>query len=275
MRKKGFVLLAVSVLLAVVVVPAAAINEGDQDTIHTNVGAMVIFHPVHQILWQTCSGTLVDPKVFLTAAHCTALLEGLMESGDLELNEIWVNFNENAVNPDTLLNISSVITHPEYSGFSDPSNPYDVGALILSEPVEDIEPAVLPDEGFLDNLKKDGKLHDKSGGAEFTVVGYGGTVEDWPPPDIIYEDERQVAVSEYVALVPAQLHLSQHAVFDIGGTCFGDSGGPVFWTEEDGTEILVGITSWGDAQCVATGFYYRVDIPETLSFIEGVIDELE
>jgi hypothetical protein len=59
------------------------------------------------------------------------------------------------------------------------------------------------------------------------------------------------------------------------GTYFGDSGGPAFWTEPDGSEILVGITSWGDANCVATGFNYRVDIPETLSFIDSVIVDLE
>jgi len=51
--------------------------------------------------------------------------------------------------------------------------------------------------------------------------------------------------------------------------------GLLFWTEPDGSEILVGITSWGDADCVATGFNYRVDIPEPLSFIDSVIADLE
>jgi secreted trypsin-like serine protease len=69
--------------------------------------------------------------------------------------------------------------------------------------------------------------------------------------------------------------MSQNQATGDGGTCYGDSGGPAFWTEEDGTEILVGITSWGDANCVATGFNYRVDITETLDFIESVIDSLE
>jgi hypothetical protein len=47
------------------------------------------------------------------------------------------------------------------------------------------------------------------------------------------------------------------------------------WREADGTEILVGVTSWGDANCVATGFDDRVDIPHTLNFIDDVIDELQ
>jgi hypothetical protein len=33
----------------------------------------------------------------------------------------------------------------------------------------------------------------------------------------------------------------------------------------------VGISSWGDPNCIATGFNYRVDITETLSFIEEEI----
>jgi secreted trypsin-like serine protease len=202
---------------------------------------------------------------------------------DFTLEDIWVNFEQNALNEGTELYVLEVITHPNYDDFSDPSNPYDVGVLILAEPVTDITPAQLPTEGYLDELKNDGLLRVRQDGAQFTVVGYGGTVAGWPPPDIQYYDLRQFAESEYVALVPAQLHLSQHMSTnsqwysddDEGGTCFGDSGGPVFWTEEDGTETLVGITSWGDAQCVATGFYYRVDIQETLGFIEGVINDLE
>jgi secreted trypsin-like serine protease len=69
--------------------------------------------------------------------------------------------------------------------------------------------------------------------------------------------------------------MSQNQATGDGGTCYGDSGGPALWTESAGTEILVGVTSWGDANCVATGFNYRVDIPETLSFINDVIADLE
>ncbi len=53
------------------------------------------------------------------------------------------------------------------------------------------------------------------------------------------------------------------------------SGGPAFWVAEDGTEIIVGITSWGDAQCIVTGYEYRVDIPQTLDFIGGVLATLD
>jgi secreted trypsin-like serine protease len=69
--------------------------------------------------------------------------------------------------------------------------------------------------------------------------------------------------------------MSQNQASGDGGTCGGDSGGPAFWEDEKGTEVLVGITSWGDPFCISTGFNYRVDIPETLGFIADVIGSLD
>ena len=150
-----------------------------------------------------------------------------------------------------------------------------MGALILSEPVTNIEPANLPYEGLLDDLQKVGKLNQGKTKAKFTVVGYGGTLH-WPPPSVTYEDTRQFAVSEYRSLLKAWLHMSQNQAAGDGGTCYGDSGGPAFWTDPDtGIEILVGITSWGDIPCVASGFNYRVDIPDTLDFITELILSLD
>jgi secreted trypsin-like serine protease len=263
--KKLFIILAVFVLLAAWTIPALAITWGELDTEHTNVGAMVVDHPEHGP-WQVCTGTLIHPRVFLTAGHCTADWEGT------GVETFWVNFDPYALNEASLLDVEQVITHPDY--YWGGSNPHDVGILVLAEPVDDITPAELPYEGYLDDLKKNGALRTKADGALFTVVGYGGTLE-WPPPDITYEDYRQVAESEYVALTKPWLHMSQNLKQDNGGTCFGDSGGPAFYTDPVEGEILVGITSWGDAQCVAAGFDYRVDIPETLDFIQDIIDSLE
>lgn len=263
MVKKISILIALLVLLVITALPAAAITWGEPDTTHTNVGAMVVDWPGYGP-WQYCSGTLIHPQVVLTAGHCT---DGLEENG---IEQVWVSFAPYAL--DELRNVATVITHPEYAWGS--SNPHDVGLLILEQPVTDITPAKLPYAGYLSDLKKAGVLRQAAEGAKFTMVGYGGTL-DWPPPDIYYEDIRQVSISEYVALVPAQLHLSQHVLKDNGGTCFGDSGGPAFFTEADGTEVIVGITSWGDAQCIVTGFNYRVDIPDTLEFIAAAIADFQ
>jgi secreted trypsin-like serine protease len=260
--KKALLIIAVLVLVfAAGVVPAGAVTWGQLDTEneYPYVGAMMMVLPG----WgntPVCSGTLVHPRVFLTAAHCT---------DGVDPAEVWVNFNQDGTNLEELLDVAEVVTHPDY-WWGPTSNPRDVGALILAEPVTDIEPANLPYEGFLDDLRDQGLLNQGKHKAKFTLVGYGATL-DWPPPDIYYEDQRQFAVSEYRALLKAWLRMSQNQATGDGGTCYGDSGGPAFWTKEDGTEILVGITSWGDAPCVASAFNYRVDIPETLDFIDDVI----
>jgi V8-like Glu-specific endopeptidase len=253
-------------VLTVGVVPAAAITWGEPDTVHANVGAMVVDWPGYGP-WQWCSGTLIHPRVFLTAGHCTADLEAY------GITRVWVNFDPYALNEKTMLDVAQVVTHPDYY-WGPQSNPYDVAVLILEEPAGDITPATLPPQGLLDQLKAEGKLRQGSNGAKFTVVGYGGML-DWPPPHVTYDDYRQMAVSEYRALLKAWLRMSQNQATGDGGTCYGDSGGPAFWTSPEGAEILVGITSWGDAQCVSSGFNYRVDIPETLSFIDSVIAGLE
>jgi secreted trypsin-like serine protease len=245
--------------------PVSAITWGTPDTEHTNVGAMVVDWPGYGP-WQFCTGTLVHPRVFLTAGHCT---DAVAEYG---IETVWVNFHPDANNLETLLLVDQVFTHPDYAWGS--SDPHDVGLLVLAEPVLEIAPASLPSLGYLDALKKQGLLREKAAGARFTVVGYGGILS-WPPPEIVYEDQRLLAESEYKALTKVWLHLSQNRLQDNGGTCFGDSGGPGFYTTPEGQEILVGITSWGDAQCVATGFDYRVDIPQTLDFIQQTIDSLE
>ena len=58
------------------------------------------------------------------------------------------------------------------------------------------------------SLGATGKGHG-SDKAKFTLVGYGATL-DFPPPDIYYEDQRQVAVSEYRTLLKAWLKMSQN-----------------------------------------------------------------
>ena len=260
------ILLAVLLVLVVGVVPALAITWGEPDTEHTNVGAMVVELTSGGLL-QTCSGTLVHERVFLTAGHCVTGWEGF------PIEAFWVNFHQNALNEGTLLEVEELVPHPDYY-WGPTSNPHDIGVLILEEPVEGITPAQLPEEGFLNELKKDGLLNSGQEKAKFIVVGYGGTLQ-WPPPEVTYEDHRQYALSEYRALLKSWLRMSPNNATGDGGTCAGDSGGPAFWETEDGNEILVGVTSWGDPNCISTGFNYRVDIPDTLDFVEKMVARAE
>ncbi len=281
MRKRALLVVAVLMLVALGVQPVLAISWGDYDDPsnpeYPHVGAIIVYYG--QWGWTTwCSGTLVHERVFLSAGHCTVSLDSM----GYEPEDVWASFDAVPAGlgggdpeyPDpSWIGVEEMITHPDYGPAA--SNPRDVGALILAEPVTGITPANLPYEGFLDDLRKEGELRQGSTGAKFTVVGYGATLS-WPPPEIYYEEVRQFAQSEYQTLLKKWLRMSQNQATGDGGTCFGDSGGPAFWTDPDtGEEVLVGITSWGDAVCVASGFNYRVDIPETLEFIQSVIPNSE
>jgi secreted trypsin-like serine protease len=281
--KKPWVLVTLVLVLAVGIVPAAAITGGEPDGYgHPNVGAILVPPPSGSGLEDPidmCSGTLVSEEVFLTAGHCTDFLEYLIWVAEaFELSDVSVSFAPSAYEDSESVPVVEIITHPDYvanpggMGVGDP----DVGVLILGESVS-VMPAALPDEGFLDNLRAEGRLRQRGEAAKFTVVGYGVTLE-WPPPVMMESGGiRRVAVSEFLNLRKAWLHMSQNQAPGKGdaGTCYGDSGGPTFWTEEDGTEVLVALTSWGDMQCVATGTACRIDTPTVLQFIEGVVSSLD
>ena len=274
--KRVSILAMLVLILAVGVLPAAAITGGVADGDgHPNVGLMAAYKG-GEYQWR-CSGTLIAPRVFLTAGHC-------LEDG-VDLVRIWFTSDMTELEyPDGGEYVEGTPVPNPYYSWGD-ADPHDVGLVILDEALENPEPAMLPEPPDLDQpdllaqLKKDrilegGYGNDDKVGAYFTAVGYGGALDSWPPPDLSYEKIRQVAESEYVALTPVWLHLSQKAVFDESGSCFGDSGGPVFWDDPEKGEILVAVTSTGDAQCIATGLNYRIDTQETLNWIYGEIDQL-
>jgi secreted trypsin-like serine protease len=265
--KCGWTIAMLTLTLTFWIPPTSAITWGEPDSDgHPNVGAMVAMHPELGPR-EICSGTLIAPQVFLTAGHCTDWASAVLPPGLLH-----VSFStDDALNPATWLPVAAIITHPDYN-WGPYSDPHDVGILILEEPVI-LPAATLPGEGFLDELRADGMLRQGREGAKFTVVGYGSTLE-WPPPKIIPPDGvRRVAQSEFLNLQKAWLLMSQNHAPGRGdaGTSYGDSGGPTFWVEQDGSEILVSVTSWGDIPCVATGTTYRIDIPDSLDFINSVL----
>jgi secreted trypsin-like serine protease len=58
-----------------------------------------------------------------------------------------------------------------------------------------------------------------------------------------------------------------------GGTCNGDSGGPVFLGDYS-SNLIVGITSFGlNSLCRGTDFAFRVDQPDVLAWIQGFLNQ--
>jgi len=274
MRKRfaaGAVVAVIVALLSVATFRVYAITYGfvDSTNAYSNVGAFIVQAPTGEI-YPICSGTLITPNVFLTASHCTAYFTNVLEpqgyTAFVSL-DASIPFGELTSEETTLLAVETVVTNPDYNQAQSDSG--DVGVLILAEDVTGITPATLPECGLLDQLGQKNGLKD----ALFTAVGYGvqervvgGGVPYFQDVNPI---PRMYSFSTFNALNGGYLRLSQNPATGSGGTCFGDSGGPIFLTV-DGQQILVAITITGDAVCRATNVVYRLDTESAQSFLTYV-----
>ena len=276
-NKLVLTIFSVIAILAIAVSPAYAITNGEPDeNRHPYVGLMVALDEDGNPLWR-CSGTLISPWLFLTAGHCT---EDPAESAVIWFDEgpILTDPNyvsvaaggEGCADPDVTGYpcegdaTGTVYTHPDY----DPNAFYlhDLGVVVLDEPVYMDEYGALPEEGLLDQYANKRGLNKVT----FTAVGYG--LQKSFPDAASWKDEalrvRLVAYPKLIQLnTPwvgtASVLLTNNA--HTGGTCFGDSGGPVFL---DDTNVIVGVTSFGlNSTCAGTGGVYRIDQADDLNWL--------
>src|SRR3712207_8232781 len=81
MRRVVFLFVLLAALVSAT--PAGAITNGKADgNAHPNVGGLVAATAYSDGTWLYCSGTLLAPRVFLTAAHCGADGEAVRVSFD-------------------------------------------------------------------------------------------------------------------------------------------------------------------------------------------------
>ncbi len=256
MKRKMLLASIAAILMLLIAIPVTAITFGELDgDRHPNVGALVLVDEdgVKDIV---CSGTLVSPTVFLTAAHCV----NWMPSAGIAPGDVWVTF-DSTFDQDSIIYPATYYFPPD--AWHDMSDPKDVAVLVLDEPVTGITPAQLPTENLLGEMKGDGILKDQS----FVAVGYGTVRDDKTggPHALYWDPDRQFVEQTYNALTKAWLKLSMNPSTGDGGTCYGDSGGPHFLGE---TNIVVAVTVTGDVPCRATDVDYRLDTPVAREFLE-------
>jgi hypothetical protein len=258
MRYVPFVLV-VAASVAFHATPAAAITNGSVDgDAHPEVGALIADKQNSDGTWSYCTGTLVSPTVFLTAAHC----------GEKKQKTAKVSFS-GRYEPGATLYSGRYIADPRYN---EKSELHDMAVVVFSEPVTGITPAQLPSAGLLDRLEADGKL--KS--SRFTPVGYGsleptaapakGSAKKAHGSRYHYTDTRYQASISFKDLSRKWLDLSLRAKGD-GSTCFGDSGGPNFLGDADSHLLVATSISGADDACKATNFDYRLDSPSARTFL--------
>ncbi|HEU5086241.1 MAG TPA: trypsin-like serine protease [Roseiflexaceae bacterium] len=231
----------VALLLAT---PAYAIVYGVPDgNSHPNVGGLVAAQAYSDGTWIYCSGTLISPTVFLTAAHC-----------DEGTARVRVTFDTDYQDGDKTYT-GTWYADPLFSSIQ--NDPHDIAVVVFDTPIKGITPARLPTAGSLSNLP---------GSQQFTSVGYGAyEVTNQPGGhDYLYNDVRMVATGTLNAINPAWLRISMNPATGNGGTCYGDSGGPNFLGS---TDIVAATTITGDAICRSTNVTYRVDTASARAFL--------
>ncbi len=207
-----------------------------------------------------CSGTLIAPKVVLTAGHCAG------EPGEFSGMRVFTESDvENGNNNYPFAGANTIEakewhSHPLFTEAQ--FFRHDVGVVVLSRDVKLAASAYgkLPRVNQLDALQP-------SSSTLFTAVGYG--LQKVNPVFIEAEKVRMFAEPWLVQInTPGftgdySLLLSNNAAS--GGTCFGDSGGPNYLGTSN---VVAGVTSFGlNGTCGGTGGVFRLDRRDVVDFV--------
>lgn len=232
------ILIAAGVAALAVAAPAAfAITSGSLDgAAHPAVGLLLADRGNGPE--PDCSGSLVSPTVFITAAHCTA---------DLASARVWVSFDPQYVSGSSTLLTGTAYTDPQWGLVKNDS--HDLAVVVLDSAVSGVTPFALPAAAALDAAGVSSLT--------FTNVGYG-----YSDRTFTFDGLRRWSTSSFTGLKPTELRLGDKD----GGVCFGDSGGPRLLGN-----VLVAVTSTGNKNCTGQSISYRLDTPAARAFLSAFV----
>lgn len=265
-------MLAVSVMtIMAMAIPVGAITKGGapDDGEHPYVGLMVAKDVNGDPLWR-CSGSLISPTVYVTAGHCVespAVTATIWFEEDVQALGVDINDPNSYPNGGPTTVTGAAIPHPSY-------NPnafflYDLGVVVLDEAVSMPRYAKLPSLGQVDTLENGRKK------ATIEAVGYGlqnanknhtVALRQRMKADLFIVNRTGVAgLKRIFGFFPGSGSFLMSGDAAHGGTCFGDSGGPILYGD---TDVILGVNSFGlNGNCAGVGGAYRIDQEDDLDFI--------
>ena len=176
-----------------------------------------------------CTGTLIEPRVVVTAAHC-------LDGARADQVSYFVGADATQLGSGTLLRASRLVQHPEWRGGDDDP---DIGVVVLAQAAQ-VEPVALNTAALRNDVV----------GRSPLFVGYG----------ITRGNRDDAGVKRSVRIRVDQIMAGAFSYSQPGkNTCNGDSGGPAL-LEMDGVTKLIGVTSYGDEDCTEYGVDARVDV---------------
>jgi hypothetical protein len=245
--------------LAVPAAPRAIVNGTPTGSSYGSVGALM-FDYYHDGLTgddEICTGALISPTVFLTAAHCVADASFTPPG-----SQFYVSFAPDLYSQSTkLIKATGYTFDPQYG--HDQANLHDLAVVFLpAAATRGMTIYRLPTRGELDALSAKGAL----ASAIFINVGYGTSASRTGIPSFGYDGKRSMSESEFMGLQPYWLGLLMNtSATGLGGDCYGDSGGPKFLKTNPG--VVYATVTTGDYNCRATSWDYRTDTDDARAFL--------
>jgi len=269
---------------ALIAPPSGAVTGPNvvKDFEHEYVG-LVAFYDEDNVFLHRCTGTLLSPEVFLTAGHCVAADE---EGNVAASARIWFEQDAGA-DYDPVTGTPATSGYPVSGGVTS-SLLYNYGFTDLSTIPETrdlglivLEPGTVeakyPNIDTYADLAPVGAADDLGTGidAVVTVSGYGVTRTNGKNGQNTVSFRERLMGETFIINARNQdtagynLQLASNFGGGRVGTCFGDSGGPIFAGD---TNDVVAVNSWvKNWSCGGQGFPYRVDTADVQAWMESVL----
>ncbi|HET6763517.1 MAG TPA: trypsin-like serine protease [Longimicrobiaceae bacterium] len=243
---------------AVPAAPHAIVNGSPTGSAYPSVGALLFDLGGDGISGndEWCTGSLIAPDVFLTAAHC--VVTPYTPPG----SQFYVSFSPDLFSKSfKTIKATGFTWDPAYG--HDQAKLHDLALVFLpAGSTKGMTPLRLPPAGYLDVLAAQGNLSKTL----FVNVGYGISANRTGVPAFGFDGKRNMSKSEFMGLQPTWLGLLMNtSATGEGGDCYGDSGGPKF-IDGDPTMVFATVTT-GDYNCRATTWDWRLDTAEARGFL--------